>query len=85
MRLARAIGRTRKMVAKLVAVLALVRAQAMAAHTQAPTEMSPARIFYGELVAPGEFPFLVSIDDACGGSIIDSSHILTAAHCLLGY
>lgn len=39
-------------------------------------------------VAPGEFPFLVSIQingqHTCGGSLISLQHVLTAGHCVEG-
>jgi trypsin len=46
------------------------------------------RIIGGEQADEGEFPYLVSIQlfgaHSCGGSILNSNHILTAAHCLQG-
>jgi len=44
------------------------------------------RVIGGSDVSPHEFPFAVAMimDDTnfCGGSLIDESHVLTAAHCL---
>ncbi|XP_015126442.1 chymotrypsin-1 [Diachasma alloeum] len=47
----------------------------------------PRAIKGGDLAAEGEFPWQASLQKfgrhLCGGSIIDKSHILTAAHCVL--
>ncbi|XP_017776593.1 PREDICTED: trypsin-3-like [Nicrophorus vespilloides] len=49
---------------------------------------SPAipRIVNGTFAQPGEIPYIVSLSfygtHSCGGSILDSTHILTAAHCI---
>lgn len=40
------------------------------------------RIYNGEVVKEGEFPFLVQFN-SCGGSLLDETTILTAAHCLV--
>lgn len=45
------------------------------------------RIVGGEDAKDGEFPFIVSIQDnarthTCGGSLLDSTTVLTAAHCI---
>ncbi|KID82278.1 trypsin-like protease [Metarhizium guizhouense ARSEF 977] len=47
------------------------------------------RIVGGEDAKDGEFPFIVSILDNnghvfCGGSLLDSTTVLTAAHCITG-
>jgi secreted trypsin-like serine protease len=46
------------------------------------------RIIGGEQATEGEFPYLVSIQifgsHSCGGSVLNSNHILTASHCLAG-
>ncbi|KAK8142397.1 hypothetical protein G3M48_008825 [Beauveria asiatica] len=42
------------------------------------------RIFGGELAKDGEFPFIVSLQGNghfCAGSLLDSTTVLTAAHC----
>lgn len=45
------------------------------------------RIIGGEDAKDGEFPFVVSItgtNGICGGALLDSTTVLTAAHCLKG-
>lgn len=47
------------------------------------------RIKGGEDAKEGEFPFLVRLNynqptRLCGGSLLDSTTVLTAAHCLVG-
>ncbi|XP_063982965.1 chymotrypsin-2-like [Diachasmimorpha longicaudata] len=48
---------------------------------------SPMKIVGGQNAKPGEFPYQVSIRKFnrhwCGGSILDATHILTAAHCFV--
>ncbi|XP_065350804.1 brachyurin-like isoform X2 [Cloeon dipterum] len=48
-----------------------------------------ARIVRGRKARRGDFPYLVGIvmDDVsfCGGSLISRSHVLTAAHCAVGF
>ena len=65
----------------LVLVVALAAAPAAAAQ-----EVQP-RVIAGNDAAPGDHPhqILLEIDGqfACGGSIIDSTHIVTAAHCVV--
>lgn len=47
------------------------------------------RIVGGQDADDGQFPFIVSLrlsgSHSCGGSIINESYILTAAHCISGY
>ncbi|XP_011160398.1 chymotrypsin-1-like [Solenopsis invicta] len=46
----------------------------------------PERIVGGDIATIGQFPYQVSLqsynEHICGGSIISSTHILTAAHCV---
>uniref|UniRef100_A0A0A9WLD6 Lectizyme n=1 Tax=Lygus hesperus TaxID=30085 RepID=A0A0A9WLD6_LYGHE len=47
------------------------------------------RIINGQPANPGEFPFMVSIQNyytwgnICGGSLVSIFHVLTACHCLV--
>lgn len=54
-----------------------------------PIEIRKPRIIGGDETNPGEFPWTASIklngQPICGGSLIDESWILTAAHCVVGY
>lgn len=54
-----------------------------------PFEIRMPRIIGGDETNPGEFPWTVSVklngQPICGGSLIDNSWILTAAHCVVGY
>lgn len=48
------------------------------------------RIVNGQVAKAGDFPFIVSIrrQDGyhnCGGALLDSTTVLTAAHCLLDW
>ncbi|XP_065158740.1 serine protease 55-like [Atheta coriaria] len=47
------------------------------------------RVINGTQVTLGEFPYIVSIQifgrHNCDGSILDATHILTAAHCVQGF
>lgn len=70
----------------------LLRDQSYSAMSRAkyrPIEIRMPRIIGGDETAPGEFPWTVSVklngQPICGGSLIDRSWILTAAHCVVGY
>jgi hypothetical protein len=47
------------------------------------------RILGGRLARDGEFPWIISLHKnerfSCGGSIIDTKTIVTAAHCVQGF
>lgn len=66
---------------------------AFAAQEQEQTDPPvDGRIVGGDPVPDGKFPFVAALrikegDKTffCGGSLINSSHILTAAHCLVGF
>lgn len=51
----------------------------------------PSKIVGGQNSHPGEIPYIVSLTIAhtnkheCGGSLISSKHVLTAAHCFHNY
>lgn len=71
--------------------LAAVAATAFVAGASAfPRGLTETRsIIGGEEASSGEFPFVVSLQSGgehfCGGSLIGSDRVLTAAHCLVGY
>lgn len=54
-----------------------------------PIEIRMPRIIGGDETEPGEFPWTISVklndQPICGGSLIDRSWVLTAAHCVVGY
>ena len=41
-----------------------------------------ARVVNGKEARPHSYPWLVNIEQKCGGAIIDEYWVLTAAHCL---
>ncbi|XP_078508634.1 prostasin-like [Lissotriton helveticus] len=53
-----------------------------------PEEAYHSRIVGGMDASSGQYPWQVSVtygpDHVCGGSLIDTSHVLTAAHCFPG-
>lgn len=53
-----------------------------------PQMISTTRIVGGDVAVPHSWPWMVSVTTSggsfCGGSIIDNSWILTAAHCVEG-
>jgi trypsin len=66
-------------------VLAGLMASAVSA---APTPQDSVAIVGGTVAAAGEFPFTVSLQRSgshiCGGSLLDSRTVVTAAHCTVG-
>ncbi|CAH1400957.1 unnamed protein product [Nezara viridula] len=42
------------------------------------------RIIGGKVVRKNEYPWVVSLNEGCGGSLITHWHVLTAAHCTYG-
>lgn len=67
------------------AVLAGLMASAVSA---APTPQDSVDIVGGTVAAAGDFPFIVSLQRSgshfCGGSLLDSRTVVTAAHCTVG-
>src|SRR4051812_158292 len=44
------------------------------------------RIVGGSAASPGQFPYQVAVDangGLCGGSVLDDTHVATAAHCVV--
>ncbi|KID77287.1 Trypsin [Metarhizium brunneum] len=71
------------MVRKIVITLAVL----FSAVLSATATLDKRIIVGGEAAKDGEFPFLVSITNTlkrtCGGSLLDSTTVLTAAHCVV--
>jgi secreted trypsin-like serine protease len=74
---------------RTLAISALTIAAMMACAAPAPAQTATPRIIGGGDVAITKYPFQVRlrIQDAtgtyrCGGSIVDATHVVTAAHCV---
>lgn len=69
----------------MAAKLTLAIALAMPALTGAAVLPRKEQIVGGEPATDGEFPYIVSLQQSgshfCGGSLIDSTTVVTAAHC----
>ncbi|XP_046994232.1 trypsin beta-like [Schistocerca americana] len=77
---------------KSAAVLCLLVAACSAApstRVRTPRPLLDGRIVGGEPVDISQFPWQVSLQEfgshSCGGSIISSTWVLTAGHCIVGY
>ncbi|XP_049808909.1 trypsin-1-like [Schistocerca nitens] len=77
---------------KSAAVLCLLVAACSAApstRVRTPRPLLDGRIVGGEPVDISQFPWQVSMQEfgyhSCGGSIISSTWVLTAGHCIVGY
>jgi trypsin len=72
------------LVRRLLCPALLVVAVALVPGSVASASVSP-RIIGGTDASPGEFTYQVLLDSnghRCGGSIVDSRHVITAAHCV---
>ncbi len=77
-------GKLRKQLLMAAVPLLLFSASAISASVDENTanlEPIDTRIIGGVQATPGEFPFMVSVDGFCGGTIINSRWVMTAAHC----
>lgn len=65
--------------------LALAAAIGLAAAAPAPQKDNAPLIVGGELAEPGEFPYIVSLQQGgshfCGGVLLSADRVVTAAHC----
>lgn len=71
------------MASKIAVAAALAMPAAMAAAV--PRDTNEILIVGGEEAKAGDFPFIVSLQQSgshfCGGSLLDSTHVVTAGHC----
>ncbi|XPS73274.1 Trypsin [Ascochyta lentis] len=67
---------------------ALIAGLMASAVTAAPTPQDSVDIVGGTTAAAGEFPFIVSLQRSgshfCGGTLLNSRTVVTAAHCTVG-
>lgn len=78
--------------APLARTVALASAITMAAALPKPTAPPASEqgklIVGGEPAAPGDFPYIVSLQEGgshfCGGSLLNENTVVTAAHCSTG-
>ncbi|KZM26923.1 Trypsin [Ascochyta rabiei] len=67
---------------------ALIAGLMASAASAAPTPQDSSDIVGGTTAAAGEFPYIVSLRQSgshiCGGSLVDSRTVVTAAHCTVG-
>jgi trypsin len=78
-------GRRGGRLIRFALLVALLVSLPAATAFSAPQE---ARIYYGEEAAEGEYPFAAFVEGAigeCGGSLVSSTKVLTAAHCTDGF